>query len=65
MRTASIQVTALDFSKLNPMTLAVGLNNGDINIYNVKREGDKFEVLSFVLYMFLFHIHLYDNMSVC
>ena len=37
-------VTALDFSKLNPMTLAVGLYNGDINIYNVKREGEKFEV---------------------
>ncbi len=32
-------VTALDFSKLNPMTLAVGFLNGDVNVYDVKREG--------------------------
>ena len=42
------------------MTLAVGLNNGDINIYNVKREGDKFEVLIFALvpssYTFIYHL---------
>ena len=43
LRTAQ-PVTALDFSKLNPMTLAVGLLNGDIHIYDVKREGEKFEV---------------------
>ena len=32
-------VTALDFSKQHAMTLAVGLANGDVNIYDVKREG--------------------------
>ncbi|KAJ1418082.1 WD40-repeat-containing domain protein [Ochromonadaceae sp. CCMP2298] len=32
-------VTALDFSKQNPMTLAVGLLNGDVNVYDVRREG--------------------------
>lgn len=32
-------VTALEFSKQHPMILAVGLSNGDVNIYDVKREG--------------------------
>jgi WD40 repeat protein len=32
-------VTALDFSKQHPMTLAVGLLNGDVNVYDVRREG--------------------------
>ena len=32
-------VTALDFSKQSPMTLAVGLLNGDVNVYDVRREG--------------------------
>lgn len=32
-------VTALDFSKQNPMILAVGLLNGDVNVYDVRREG--------------------------
>lgn len=32
-------VSALDFSKLSPMILGVGLLNGDVNIYDVKREG--------------------------
>lgn len=32
-------VTAVEFSKQNPMILAVGLSNGDVNIYDVKREG--------------------------
>ena len=32
-------VTALDFSKQHPMTLAVGLQNGDVNVYDVRREG--------------------------
>ena len=32
-------VTALDFSKLNPMVLAVGFSNGDVSIYDVRREG--------------------------
>jgi hypothetical protein len=31
-------VTALEFSKQNPMILAVGLSNGDVNVYDVKRE---------------------------
>ena len=30
-------VVSLDFSKLTPMLLAVGLTNGDVNIYDVKR----------------------------
>ena len=33
-------VVSLDFSKLTPMLLAVGLTNGDVNIYDVKRETD-------------------------
>ncbi len=33
-------VTSLEFSKLNPMILAVGLLNGDINIYDIRREND-------------------------
>jgi hypothetical protein len=37
-------VTALDFSKVNPMTLAVGLSNGDVNIYDVKREGANWQI---------------------
>jgi hypothetical protein len=32
-------VTAVEFSRQNPMILAVGLSNGDVNIYDVKREG--------------------------
>lgn len=35
----SHSVTALDFSRQHPMILAVGLHNGDVNIYDVKREG--------------------------
>jgi dynein intermediate chain 4, axonemal len=31
-------VTALEFSKLSPMILAVGLMNGDVSVYDVKRE---------------------------
>lgn len=31
-------VTSLDFSKLNPTVLGVGLINGDVNIYDIKRE---------------------------
>lgn len=31
-------VTTLDFSKIAPMTLAVGLSNGDVNIYDMKRQ---------------------------
>jgi hypothetical protein len=38
LRTAH-NVTALEFSKQHPMILAVGLSNGDVNIYDVKREG--------------------------
>jgi WD40 repeat protein len=33
-------VTSVDFSKLSPMLLAVGLINGDVNIYDIKRETD-------------------------
>lgn len=36
--TTSHPVTALDFSKRNPTLLAVGLYNGDIAVYNVRRE---------------------------
>jgi WD40 repeat protein len=38
LRTAH-SVTSLDFSKQRPMILAVGLSNGDVNVYDVKREG--------------------------
>lgn len=31
-------VTSLEFSKLQPMILAVGLINGDVAVYDVKRE---------------------------
>ena len=31
-------VTTLDFSKIAPMTLAVGLSNGDVNVYDMKRQ---------------------------
>lgn len=37
-------VTALDFSKQHAMTLAVGLSNGDVNVYDVKREGSNWGV---------------------
>jgi hypothetical protein len=37
-------VTALEFSKQHPMILAVGLINGDVNIYDVKREGSNWGV---------------------
>lgn len=37
-------VSALDFSKLNPMILGVGLLNGDVNIYDVKREGANWSI---------------------
>lgn len=30
-------VTTLDFSKIAPMTLAVGLSSGDVNVYDMKR----------------------------
>lgn len=40
----SHSVTALDFSRQHPMILAVGLSNGDVNIYDVKREGDSWSV---------------------
>jgi WD40 repeat protein len=40
----SHSVTALDFSKQHPMILAVGLSNGDVNIYDVKREGASWSV---------------------
>jgi WD40 repeat protein len=33
-------VTAVEFSKQNPMILAVGLVNGDVNVYDVKREAN-------------------------
>jgi WD40 repeat protein len=36
--TTSHPVTALDFSKKNPTLLAVGLYNGDIMVYNVRRD---------------------------
>jgi len=39
LRTAN-PVTSLDFSKLSPMMLAVGFMNGDICIYDTKRESD-------------------------
>jgi hypothetical protein len=32
-------VTSLDFSRLSPMLLAVGCYNGDVLVYDVKREG--------------------------
>lgn len=38
LRTAH-PVTALDFSKQSPMMLAVGLLNGDVNVYDVRQEG--------------------------
>lgn len=37
--TTGAYVTCLEFSKQHPMLLAVGLVNGDVNIYDVKREG--------------------------
>jgi dynein intermediate chain 4, axonemal len=37
-------VTALDFSKQSPMTLAVGLLNGDVNVYDVRREGANWQI---------------------
>ena len=37
-------VTALEFSKLSPMLLAVGLHSGDVCVYNVKREGTDWNV---------------------
>lgn len=40
----SHSVTALDFSRQHPMILAVGLSNGDVNIYDVKREGASWTV---------------------
>jgi hypothetical protein len=40
----SHSVTALDFSKQHPMILAVGLSNGDVNIYDVMREGTSWNV---------------------
>jgi WD40 repeat protein len=40
----SAPVTSLDFSKLSPMLLAVGLYNGDINVYDVKREGKEWSI---------------------
>jgi dynein intermediate chain 4, axonemal len=33
-------ITAIDFSKRNPSLLAVGFYNGDIAVYDVRREGD-------------------------
>ena len=38
LRTSS-PVTSMEFSRLSPMLLAVGLQSGDVNIYDVKREG--------------------------
>jgi hypothetical protein len=43
LRTAHA-VTAVEFSRQNPMILAVGLSNGDVNIYDVKREGSSWGV---------------------
>ena len=37
-------VTALEFSRLSPMLLAVGLDSGDVCVYNVKREGADWNV---------------------
>ena len=39
LRTAS-PVTALEFSKLSPMTLAVGCLSGDVLVFDVRREAD-------------------------
>ena len=36
-------VTALDFSRFSPMLLAVGCYNGDVMIFDVKREGEDWE----------------------
>lgn len=33
-------VTSMDFSKFSPMLLAVGLSNGNVNVFDVKREHD-------------------------
>jgi WD40 repeat protein len=38
LRTPS-PVTAMEFSRLSPMLLAVGFASGDVNVYDVKREG--------------------------
>jgi len=37
-------VTAVEFSRQNPMILAVGLSNGDVNIYDIRREGSNWGV---------------------
>lgn len=37
-------VTAVEFSRQNPMILAVGLSNGDVNIYDIRREGNNWSV---------------------
>jgi len=39
LRTAS-PVTALEFSKLSPMTLAVGCLSGDVLVFDVRRDGE-------------------------
>ena len=43
LRTPS-PVTSMEFSLLSPMLLAVGLQSGDVNIYDVKREGASWSV---------------------
>eukprot|EP00605_Chrysophyceae_sp_TOSAG23-4_P002671 GSChrysophyteH1.ASY1.ANO1.2947.1 assembled CDS len=43
LRTPS-PVTAMEFSRLSPMLLAVGLESGDINVYDVKRKGSDWSV---------------------
>ena len=37
-------VTALEFSRLSPMLLAVGLQSGDVSVYDVRREGSDWGV---------------------
>jgi len=43
LRTPS-PVTSMEFSLLSPMLLAVGLQSGDVNVYDVKREGASWSV---------------------
>ena len=43
LRTPS-PVTAMEFSRLSPMLLAVGLGSGDVNVYDVKREGSDWSI---------------------
>ena len=43
LRTPS-PVTAMEFSRLSPMLLAVGLQSGDVNVYDVQREGSDWSI---------------------